>query len=90
MDRRIFKYPIKIDDTQTINVHGGYLAGFISAGLDPTGQPCIWAEVDSEARVSPVMVYVRGTGQLLPEHGDFLNTFVQSEFVWHVYIGPEM
>lgn len=86
--RTIWKFPITIVDEQIITIPEG--STIIHTGLDPQGNPCIWAEVDSIAKLKRMIVYIVGTGNPLPEV-DYLiepvhvGSFVQGPFVWHIY-----
>lgn len=82
--RTIYKYPIKITGVQEIRLPLGRV---LHVGLDPTGQPCIWAEVDTDCSPIVMPVYIVGTGNPMPEHPtDHIGSFVMGPFVWHVYV----
>ena len=50
-------------------------ANIISAGIDPGGQPCLWAEVDPQADVEPRRFYKAGTGNSVPANaGRFIGS----------------
>lgn len=79
----IYKYPIEITDDQTIDMPEG--AQVVHAGLDPQGQPCLWAKVNNRVRTEPRRIQVRGTGHPLPDDAEWVGTFTQGPFVWHVF-----
>lgn len=80
----VYKYPFEIATQQIIELPRHALINHV--GLDPNGQPCIWAEVDTDAPKTPYYLYVVGTGHKLPEFASIqLGTFIQGPFVWHVY-----
>jgi hypothetical protein len=58
----------------------------LSAGTDPQGRPCFWAEVDPDGQEDNVLVGVYGTGiPLPPGEWRYVNTFNDGPFMWHVY-----
>ena len=84
--KTIWKFPIEIADVQEIMAPGGSTVSINYVGLDPTGTPCIWCEVEPAKPKSALKIYVVGTGHPIPEDGGrFVGTFVQPPFVWHVY-----
>ena len=84
--KTIYKYPIKITDEQEITMPQG--AKVIHAGRDPEGTPCVWAQVDTEAKPEPVSILVYGTGNPMKyEPLAHVGSFNQGPFVWHVYLG---
>lgn len=83
--KTIHKHKLEITDVQTISGRIGDLVLF--AGIDPLGAPCIWVETDLESPPGEYDVYVVGTGRPLPvDAEDYVGSFVQPPFVWHVYI----
>jgi hypothetical protein len=50
------------------------------------GVPTIWAEVDTDNPMEPRKIATFGTGWELPEEpGQYVGTFQEGPFVWHVY-----
>lgn len=85
MSRTIWKFPIKIQEEQTITVPGN--PTFLHAGLDPSGQACVWAMVYPGDEKREHKILLRGTGHPIEvPFGLHLGTFLQGEFVWHVFI----
>lgn len=83
--KTIYKYPIEIHARQLVQMRAH--AKVIHAGLDPAGNPCLWAEVDTDARLVNYEVYIVGTGLAMPEATvRHLGSILQGEFMWHVYI----
>jgi hypothetical protein len=83
--RTIWKYPLASGDEQSVGIPQG--AKVLHAGLDPSGQPCICAEVDPAGRVNAVKIHMRGTGHPLQGNETaYIGSFVDRSFVWHVYI----
>jgi hypothetical protein len=81
---RVFKYPIKIEDEQTVKLPEG--AEIIYVGLDPGGTPCLWAIVNERSVRVNRTIYVAGTGHPLPkEKIRHLGSILQHPFVWHVF-----
>lgn len=84
--KTIYKYPIEITDEQEIQIPFG--ATVIHAGLDPQGTPCVWAMVETRNSPEPVSIFVVGTGNSLPFVPEsHVGSFVQGQFVWHVFLG---
>lgn len=87
--KSIWKYPLKWQDEQVIEIPlcGN---GILSAGPDPTGNVCVWAEVDTERESKYTCTFrIVGTGNpLLEDNRDFVfvDTVVSGVFVWHVYV----
>ena len=85
----IHKYPIEITDIQEIQMPQG--AEIIHAGLDPQGNPCVWARVEAENFAAPVRIVVAGTGlPLSREAGGHLMSFKDGAFIWHVFLAIPM
>jgi hypothetical protein len=86
--RTIFKYPISITDTQTIEVRkeSGTTCEIIHVGLDPSGTPCVWIELTPGDRTEKLAIHIIGTGNPVRGTKAYICSFVQSPFVWHVYI----
>lgn len=83
---RIWKFPLVRTDRQTISMPSIY--SMLHVGFDPAGDICIWAAVDGAEDKCDVEIYIIGTGHLLPHVGDFIGTFNDGPFVWHVFTGP--
>ena len=82
--KTIYKYAIGITDEQAVTMPRG--AKILSAGLDPQGNPCVWAEVDTDEKDISVTIEIFGTGNPIQPHPrKFIGTFVDDVFVWHVY-----
>lgn len=83
--RTIWKFPIKIAPRQMVAMPCD--ARPIHAGLDPQGEPCIWAEVDTnDVQVSRLIILAATGGDLPSDDWKHLSTFNHGEFVWHAYI----
>lgn len=81
----VWKFQIQIIDVQSVMMPAH--ARVLHVGLDPQGQPCLWAEVQSENQPVKFSVHVTGTGHPMPE-GDnrHVGSFTQGPFVWHVWM----
>ena len=90
--RAIYKYPLLLLQaavSQSIVMPGG--AEIRMVGLDPTGAPCIWAEVDpapeSPEEKRTFWLYETGTPIAVADGLKYVGSWVQEEFVWHLYEG---
>lgn len=83
--KTIWKYHPTIEDTVTFIVPPE--TKFLSAGVDPSGELCVWMEVrhPEKEKTSRIKCGVYGTGQEVPEGMTFLGTVLMTPFVWHVY-----
>lgn len=76
----IWKFLLIIQRFTSIQAPKG--AKIIHVGLDPTGAPCVWAEVDPIHHIHELKLCVVGTGQEKPEDAkDHVGSFVQGPFV---------
>ncbi len=83
----IYKYPLDITDTQTIDCPKGSVP--LHVGLDPSGNPCLWAQVDTSKSLGELTVYIVGTGHPLPSARTpykHLGSLTHGLFVWHVFV----
>lgn len=87
MAQRIYKYPLRIDDDQTIELP--MMARVLSVGLDPAGSLCVWAMVDTLGDKEDVSFRIIGTGNPVgpgtTKHFTFLGTVTKGVGVWHVF-----
>jgi hypothetical protein len=79
----IYKYPLKELGTQHISVPKGYVP--LHVGADPTGQLCLWCQVDPDELACTVTIDVVGTGGEVRSHDRHLGSAVVGSFVWHVF-----
>jgi hypothetical protein len=83
----IYKYRLKIADTQQIQMPE--YAEVIHMGLDPLGDPCLWARVNPEYPAALVDIFVVGTGCNVPERAKiYLGSIKQDQFMWHIFRSP--
>ncbi len=85
--RKIYKYPFEINDKITIPLPRQWHK-VMHAGLDPNGQACLWVMIHEEDwdDTKDVDFHIYGTGHdiRLPV-GNYINTFMQGQFIWHVF-----
>lgn len=84
----IWKYPLKITDTQVVTMPKG--AEILSAQMQGDGL-CVWAKVDSGEPSEDVMFFVHGTGHgLTSPEAKYLDTFQMrgGTLVFHVFYKP--
>lgn len=86
---KIYKYPIQIVEEQTLTVPA--CADFFHVGLDPLGEPCMWAVVNTKAKLTKINIRVIGTGSTVPDDDAYmyLGSFVHGPFMWHVFFDQE-
>lgn len=91
----IYKYPIQPSAEKIeLKIPGG--GPVISAGLDPTGQTCVWAMANTEKENKPVNVYCVGTGWPLNwitaevDRLEFIGTLKEGPYMWHVFTGGKL
>lgn len=90
----VYKYPINPSTEKIeLKIPGG--GNVLSAGLDPSGQICVWALAQPDEEECITNIYCVGTGWPLDwilEEEDALN-FVGSvkdgPYMWHVFVGGE-
>ena len=102
---KIYKYPIEITDEQVVKMplipdDTPLPQDILHVGLDPFGQPCIWAKVDPDQPMVSVTIRITGAGQDVP-NGVHIGTFVVPPgrminahkgtyqvpgLVWHVFV----
>lgn len=83
---KIFKYPIPIRDTFSINIPEG---GEILSFQVQTGTPCIWVAIPNEnAQYEYRRFMVVGTGHAFDARGTkYIGTIQMNEgtLVWHLF-----
>lgn len=83
--RRIHKHPLEVTDWQFIDTFENWTPLSVQV---QNGVPCLWAEVDDEARPARWQVFVHGTGhEVNRAAAKFIGTFQLPSvgFVGHVY-----
>lgn len=81
----IWKYPLS---SQRIKMPMG--ARPLSVGLDPSGIPCIWCQVEEvePGRWYDVLIVVTG-GEMPGGDFVFVGSFLSGAFVGHVFFNPD-
>lgn len=83
--KTVWKFPLHIAGTQYVSMPAHSRA--LHAGLDPNGQPCVWATVLTNMAPVEHTVYISGTGHPVPD-GDnrHIGSFNHGPFEWHVWV----
>jgi hypothetical protein len=86
--RTVYKYTLDVVDMQTIEVRkeAGTTPKIVHTGLDASGVPCIWMELTPGTYVEKYEIHIIGTGNPVTGTKSHVGCFVQSRFVWHVYV----
>lgn len=82
--RKIFKYPLNDKNTTVITLPKDYQI----VKLSVTGMmfPCIWAMVNPTQQETVDREFkIFGTGDEIPPHWQYLDTFFHQHYVWHVF-----
>lgn len=83
--KTIYKHKLEITDVTVIPWRAGAVPLF--TGIDPSGDPCIWLQVETEHAVYSRSVFMVGTGNPIPpEASEHIGSFVWGRFVWHIFI----
>lgn len=90
MNKRIYKYPLKISMDQTVRVPKD--ADFLTIQTQ-RDQPCIWALVDLDQPLEDVAIRTVGTGHPFEDAGawQYLGTYQTDDalLVFHVFSQKE-
>jgi hypothetical protein len=86
--KTIHKYRLAVPGTQIINLPQGF--DLLFAGHDPNQHPCVWALVDTTQPLQPVTFHLIGTGQPIPSNYLYFDSFIQNQYVWHVFFNSEL
>lgn len=82
----IWKYQLKVDDVQWVDLPRGYK--ILSIGVQ-YNIPCMWVQVDSEATATDsILIITHGTGHPMKDANmEFLGTYMlyDDSFVGHVF-----
>jgi hypothetical protein len=83
---RIFKYPLRVDDRQTVQLPKG--AELLTVQTQH-GSPCLWALVDEAAETESRVILMHGTGHPISCLGKYLGTFQLDggNLVFHAFTG---
>lgn len=84
--KRIWKYPLRTTDRQQVEMPAG--ASILHVGVQDN-VICLWALVDPVQEEFPVMIWIVGTGNPVPDevllHSNHLGTVQQGPFMWHCF-----
>ncbi len=82
--KTVWKFTIKIEDEQIVMMPPR--AEIIHVGLDPSGQPCVWAKAERSRNPVERLLFLTGTGSDVPDAATrHLGSFNHGPFVWHVW-----
>lgn len=81
MSKTIFKYPLSVHGTELL-IHKG--ARIMVVGNDPSGNACLWAEVQTDNPTVNRFIACAGTGHSVPE-GEYIGTICAIPYMWHFY-----
>lgn len=82
MARRIFKYQLPTSLGGRLQIPSG--ATIVHVALQ-NKVPCLWAIVQDDALVEVRFFMIFGTGHALPTDVEYVGTFQDSPFVWHLF-----
>lgn len=84
--KKIFKYPVGIGHTFTISLPPKAEVVHLEVqGVDPM----MWIMFDPSFTERVTRTFqVIGTGHDLPDDWEYVKTFQQQPFVWHLFEGP--
>lgn len=81
--KTIYKYQFPIEDNFEIEFPDGY--EIIYVGLQ-NNIPTLWAIVPLQTEMTVTHRFsVRGTGHPFETEGDYIATFFQEPYVWHLF-----
>ena len=87
--RSIWKFKLTDDNTRIKEK----VIKWLSAGYDPSGDICVWAIVDPEAKVDERIEYdilQIGTGwdfsQNELDNMEFIGTVEEGSYMWHIFV----
>ena len=82
--KRIYKYPIPVEDLITINMPNG--AKILTVQMQ-NSEPCIWALVDIDEHKINKYFRLYGTGMEVPEGLKYIGTFqmLNGGLVFHLF-----
>lgn len=84
--KTIWKYTLLVTDRQTITLPEGAI--FLDVQLQ-NGEPQIWALVDPKVLQDERVIIIHGTGHPINNDvGNYIATFQQPPFIWHVFEAP--
>lgn len=83
MKRHIYKYTLKITDTQVVEMPEG--AGILTVQMQH-GNLCLWALVKPELPTQSRYIRIIGTGNPVPDESlSYIATAQAGPLVWHIF-----
>lgn len=78
----IYKYPLSLLEAVTHHLPAGYRLRHVG---HQDGEPMLWVEGDPSTISKPVTFAVLGTGKLIPGNWEWVGTYQEGPYVWHVF-----
>lgn len=78
--KKVFKYQLSWYDPSGHAIKGRALSVGVQGGT-----PMLWAEYDDAQPSRVAVFYIFGTGASIPSTYNYVGTFFDAPFVWHVY-----
>jgi len=87
MSKTIWKFEIGNEFIQRIEIPSGYKILTVQPQF---GRAYIWALVDPEMPTETVTLNIYGTGHLIPNNLEYVDTWQEAggNLVWHLFIKP--
>jgi hypothetical protein len=79
--RTVWKYPLSFGIN---HIELPVEATILHVAIQHTGQPAMWAEVDTDNSRERRHFMIFGTGDEIPESAHYIGTVLLGQFVWHV------
>lgn len=88
--KRVYKYPLQVDDINTLEVPGGYNSKVLSVQVQGN-TPCAWILVNPDLPTSPIKLRIAGTGHDIHEEVEFIDSFqmMDGRLVFHAFLIKE-
>ncbi len=84
---KVYKYELNTSSLgEPFPVEMPVSARILRVGLDPRGKACVWALVDPDAPNYGQMFVIYGTGHEVNPIHDYVDSFNDGPFVWHLFI----
>lgn len=80
----VWKAVIKHTEDARIKLPLG--AKLVHVGLDSNEDPCVWYQCDPQQVIKEERQFgIYGTGGMVPDCWEYVGTFMEETFVWHVF-----
>jgi hypothetical protein len=84
MVQTVYKYPLSMNCDERVKMPEG--ARIVQVGFDGDRTPCVWALVDPRKLPTVERHFgVYGTGGHVPDYWEYVGTFFDLPFVWHIF-----